>query len=163
MVWGGEPGCEHVWVDGSWKNQNASGGWQGGAEGGRLNEGQRVAEYTDRKIPGDFCARCGAWRGQLGLEPTPELYCEHLVAIFQEVKRVLRDDGVLWLNLGDSYNNVSGGKTNIETMGVGIIRKRDTLRNTKLSGLKPKDLVGIPWRVAFALQGFAVVPFLKFS
>jgi len=68
--------------------------------------------------------------GQLGLEPTPEAYISNLVSVFQEFKRVLRDDGTLWLNLGDSYTG--GGKV--------------------VSNLKPKNLVGIPWRVAFALQ-----------
>jgi len=52
---------------------------------------------------GQFCQRCGAWRGQLGLEPTVELYIEHLMEILREVWRVLRDDGTLWLNLGSSY------------------------------------------------------------
>jgi len=70
--------------------------------------------------------------GQLGLEPTPEEYVANLVAVFREVRRVLRTDGTLWLNLGDSYT--SGG------------------RAPTPDGLKPKDLVGIPWAVAFALR-----------
>jgi DNA modification methylase len=91
--------------------------------------------------------------GQLGLEKTPDEYVSKMVEIFREVRRVLRDDGTLWLNLGDSYANVSGGHTSQKTMGnPGLIRKRDTLRNLKNTGLKMKDLVGIPWRVAFALQ-----------
>ena len=53
--------------------------------------------------------RCGAWRGSLGLEPTPELYVAHLVEVFRELRRVLRNDGTLWLNLGDSYAT-GGGK-----------------------------------------------------
>jgi DNA modification methylase len=91
--------------------------------------------------------------GQLGLEPTPEAYVAAMVEVFREVRRVLRSDGTVWLNLGDSYANdgkwggSSGGK-HVEALhgNSGIGRgKRDT-------GLKPKDLVGIPWRVAFALQ-----------
>jgi len=66
--------------------------------------------------------------GQLGLEPTPEEYVANMVEVFREVWRVLRKDGTLWLNLGDSYANANPGS------------------------LKPKDLCGIPWRVAFALQ-----------
>ena len=93
--------------------------------------------------------------GQFGQEPTPEAYVRNLVEVFAEVRHVLRDDGTLWLNLGDSYSNVgkwggrTGGKHAKELhggSGVGRI-KRDCG-----SGLKPKDLVGIPWRVAFALQ-----------
>lgn len=90
--------------------------------------------------------------GQIGLENTPEEYVARLVAVFRDVRRVLRDDGVLWLNLGDSYANdakwggSTGGKHASALHGEPIGRgKRDT-------GLKPKDLVGIPWRVAFALQ-----------
>ena len=92
---------------------------------------------------------------QLGLEETPEEYVENMVNVFREVKRVLKDDGTLWLNLGDSYNTTqAGNKTWGDGVGSnkqyakGIIPKK---RNKTL-GLKPKDLVGIPWRVAFALQ-----------
>jgi DNA modification methylase len=87
--------------------------------------------------------------GQLGLEPTPEQYVENMVKVFDEVGRVLRDDGTLWLNLGDSYNGSgpSGGMgkqyTNVGSQGT-------TVKNA--IGLKQKDLIGIPWRVAFALQ-----------
>ncbi len=77
---------------------------------------------------GQFCRRCGAWRGALGLEPTPALYIGHLVQVFRALRRVLRKDGTLWLNLGDRY-----------------------AEHTQ-EGLKRKDLVGIPWRVAYALQ-----------
>lgn len=94
--------------------------------------------------------------GQIGLEPTPELYVQHLVEIFREVRRVLRNDGTLWLNLGDSY---AGGITGTNsqkasTLGGGKDTQREAFkRPDKLAaGLKPKDLVGIPWRVAFALQ-----------
>jgi len=97
--------------------------------------------------------------GQIGLEPTPELYVEHLVEIFREVKRVLKKDGTFWLNLGDSYAGSCKGEGGIYELSKkqnsnrgshygkdnGIIHKFD-------SGLKPKDLVGIPWRVALALQ-----------
>lgn len=92
--------------------------------------------------------------GQIGLEPTPDNFVAEMVSVFREVRRVLRDDGTLWLNLGDSY--AAGG------MGAGS-GKQLTNRGTSAgghmnkprkapSGLKPKDLVGIPWRVAFALQ-----------
>lgn len=95
--------------------------------------------------------------GQIGLEQSPDEYVKNLVEVFREVKRVLRGDGTLWLNLGDSYYNYRPGK------GQGIVKQ--TVSNTKqdlpdtcarrankLSGLKEKDLIGIPWRVAFALQ-----------
>ena len=92
---------------------------------------------------------------QLGLEPTPDEYVANMVAVFREVRRVLRDDGTLWLNLGDSYAGAG--------MTVGTSSKEGTAKRSARmfrsrtpghapDGLKPKDLVGIPWRVAFALQ-----------
>jgi len=99
--------------------------------------------------------------GQIGLEETPDQYVARLVAVFAEVRRVLADDGVLWLNLGDSYfsQTKGSGGSNPETSpkqawkgsenGQGFCVRRLSAGDT---GLKPKDLVGIPWRVAFALQ-----------
>lgn len=90
---------------------------------------------------------------QIGLEETPMQFVAELVEVFREVRRVLRDDGTLWLNLGDSYANdgkwggSSGGKHAAALHGkTGIGRGKTS------TGLKPKDLIGIPWRVAFALQ-----------
>jgi DNA modification methylase len=91
--------------------------------------------------------------GQIGLEATPEAFVARLAEVFHEVRRVLRDDGVLWLNLGDSYANDSkwGGATSGKhaealhgNSGIG--------RGKKQTGLKSKDLIGIPWMVAFALR-----------
>jgi len=90
--------------------------------------------------------------GQIGLEETPDAYVARLVAVFREVRRVLRDDGTLWLNLGDSYAATTKGSS-----GVG---KNATNKGTLLAdrswqvpiGTKPKDLLGIPWMVAFALR-----------
>lgn len=93
------------------------------------------------------------WHGELGLEPTPELYVEHLVAVFRAVRRVLRDDGTLWLNLGDSYANAGGDGRCGATAKVGNTKAGVQVGTNKVvSRLKVKDLVGIPWRVAFALQ-----------
>jgi len=90
--------------------------------------------------------------GQLGLEKTPEEYVDKLVNVLREVRRVLRDDGTLWLNLGDCY-----AKHGISGMGDPTIGERNlggmkAIKKAIPPGLKPKDLVGIPWRVAFALQ-----------
>jgi DNA modification methylase len=91
--------------------------------------------------------------GQLGLESTPDAYVANMVAVFREVRRVLRADGTVWLNLGDSYYS-QGGHT-----GQGSTSQRQGRSNVGAqnhdngrTGGKPKDLVGIPWRVAFALQ-----------
>jgi len=102
---------------------------------------------------------------EIGLEPTPGEFVAKLVAVFREVRRVMRDDGTLWLNLGDSYSSSSltqstlkarggrfgaaGGEGRSEVITEAITLKRPDGWTT---GLKPKDLIGIPWRVAFALQ-----------
>jgi DNA modification methylase len=94
--------------------------------------------------------------GQIGLEPTPEEFVAKLVEAFREVRRVLRDDGTLWLNLGDSYNAYNGNRgasTGIANSGHHeIMPSLPGGSGLTVKGLKPKDLIGIPWRVAFALQ-----------
>jgi len=105
--------------------------------------------------------------GQIGLEDTPEAYVAKMVEVFREVRRVLRDDGTLWLNLGDSYaaarggthqpaETLAGGKGGKTEDGGRVNRDRhdgyNPTRNAQAIGLKHKDLIGIPWRVAFALQ-----------
>lgn len=93
--------------------------------------------------------------GQIGLERTPEEYVARLVEVFREVRRVLRRDGTCWINMGDSYASAPAGN-----FGLGMTKPADggSYRENKpkmdygLCGLKPKDLCGIPWRVAFALQ-----------
>ena len=101
--------------------------------------------------------------GQIGLESTPGEYVARLVDVFREVRRVLRDDGTLWLNLGDSYVSTPLGNKDTATSGLHgaqgakyaerlLTKDNRNARPTRLAGLKPKDLVGIPWRVALALQ-----------
>jgi len=167
-VWGGNSDCEHEW----------------GIEvpkGGRTKRPQDYdpkfargirSEETNsfRNNPRNFCIKCGAWRGQLGQEPHPEMYINHLVLIFREVKRVLKPTGTFWLNLGDTYfggKGKSGYELPYEVEERR--RKRKTLqRSYNVPGfmvgrpqdmapqdgawLQPKQLLGIPWRVTAALQ-----------
>ena len=89
--------------------------------------------------------------GQLGLEPTPEAFVERMVGVFREVQRVLREDGSLWLNIGDSYNGSGGiGGAGKQHTNAGSASRPDN--RAGWDGLKPKDLVGIPWRLVLALQ-----------
>jgi DNA modification methylase len=96
--------------------------------------------------------------GQLGLERTPEEYVAHMVAVFREVKRVLREDGTCWVNMGDCYAAAGGDRKNgsqgsTSCVGHTAPESNPDKRNRPHEiGLKPKDLVGIPWRLAFALQ-----------
>jgi len=95
--------------------------------------------------------------GQIGREKTPQEYVATMVAVFREVRRILKDDGTLWLNLGDSYCNTdkwggfSGGKHTVAEDGT-IPSAAVRAKRNAIDGLKPKDICGIPWRVAFALQ-----------
>ena len=98
---------------------------------------------------------CGAIRidAQIGLEPTPAEYVATMVGVFREVRRVLRHDGTLWLNLGDSYS--SGGRSSpqvAQNLSGPANPDEGSRRAPVVDGIKPKDLCGIPWRVAFALQ-----------
>ena len=157
LVWGGDVECEHVWEDNPYARRSSDGGKEG-----RKQTTNKGANRRDVSVVNSFCVYCNAWRGSLGLEPTLGLYVEHIVAVFREVKRVLRSDGTLWLNLGDSY--ASGKGTCYNPGGgansLGQTRKqagaypldRGSVEALRRDGLKPKDLCGIPWRVAFALQ-----------
>src|SRR5690606_14776859 len=151
-VWGGDPYCDHEWgLQERGRRKDVLPSEQSAA--GRLGTHERATGLNDG---GRVCVRCGAWRGQLGLEPTPELYVEHMVEVFREVRRVLRRDGTLWLNLGDSYNAYNGNR-GTESRYAGDRRKIGEPMFPQGHGLmvptlKPKDLIGLPWRVAFALQ-----------
>jgi DNA modification methylase len=114
---------------------------------------KRVGWRRNTVEHGSFC-RCGAWLSSFGLEPTPELYVQHAVQIFREVKRVLRDDGTLWLNIGDSYANDGkwGGETGGKQAYLDDNNRKRVGRERRFTGLKPKDLVGVPWMLAFALR-----------
>lgn len=174
-VWGGDPKCRHVWggaIAINATNHTGTARWNHTRNGrAELQPARkRVSSLRTSVEQGAFCRRCGAWRGVFGLEPSVDLYVNHAVEVFRAVRRVLRPDGMLWLNLGDSY---AGGKTG-NTNGTGTSGlKRDgrsedsrlrsiaiqgvdmaamNFRKPLSDGLKPKDLCGMPWRVAFALQ-----------
>ena len=96
--------------------------------------------------------------GQIGLENTPDAYVARLVEVFREVRRVLRDDGTLWLNMGDSYARTGGTDRKVSASAqVGSTRNTldqmgDRTSNASAIGLKAKDLIGVPWMLAFALR-----------
>ena len=110
--------------------------------------------YTVVTSPPYWGLRDYGMADQLGLEQTPEEYVKNMVQVFRELHRVLRDDGTVWLNLGDSYARTGGDSS--QTGRHWDSRKNNPItghnRFAKNIGLKPKDLVGMPWRVAFALQ-----------
>ena len=139
---GGDPACDHQGKPMATKaNINRNCG-----------TGNDIKNATAREFYKDICGKCGATRidSQIGLEQTPDEYVEQMVAVFREVRRVLKDDGTLWLNLGDSYAGNNSRASNNGRAGFGT--KREGVFTKTGEGLKDKDLVGIPWRVAFALQ-----------
>jgi len=122
--------------------------------------GGHKAKDIDKLLARNICPKCGAVRldRQIGLEETPEDYAARLVEVFGEVRRVLRDDGTLWLIVGDSYYNYrpgAGQKLNKQTISGAKQDLPDICprRGNKLNSLKEKDLIGIPWKLAFALRG----------
>lgn len=102
------------------------------------------------------CGKCGAIRvdSQLGLEPTPQLHVAAMVEVFREVRRVLRKDGVCWVNYGDSYAGSINGRSAADMKATGNDGRtfRDKPINNAAGGLKPKDLCGVPFRFALAMQ-----------
>lgn len=144
VCWGGDPQCPHDWEVGRHPGQS-------GGMGSDLRQRKGVQNYQAFVgAPWRRCRHCGAWEGQLGHEPAPELYVEHLVSVFAAVRRVLRLDGTVWLVLGDSYNG-SGGSGGDYRPG-GLREGQPGYPGRRLREVKPKDLLGIPWRVALALQ-----------
>lgn len=170
-VWGGDAMHAHEW--GGVLAKRAGGGQPG--EKQRWQHTGSGPSGHPFAVAGAFC-ECGTWLGCFGLEPTPELFVEHAIEVFREARRVLKNDGTLWLNLGDSYASGGGAGTqgstgqradrrhtqeNLRTRGsrAGHEGKhgysgasQDGPNRATVDGLKPKDLVGIPWAVAFALR-----------
>ena len=143
-----------------------TGKWEGGSADcdhkvylgghGDASKKQLTSEGTQKYLAKNSCPHCGAVRvdEQLGLEQTPQEYVDNMVEVFRLVRDLLADDGTLWLNLGDSYaanrsyqvNSTKGGPKHGPGQSVNG-------KGSKVpEGLKQKDLIGIPWRVAFALQ-----------
>jgi site-specific DNA-methyltransferase (adenine-specific) len=110
--------------------------------------------------PPCFGLRDYGHEGQIGLEESPDAFVQQMVGVFREVRRVLRDDGTLWLNLGDSYASYRDGKATPDTTrgdSTGTLVPKGSAKNRMAStfagsSVKHKDIIGIPWRVAFALQ-----------
>ena len=151
LIWGGEKDCQHEWVDSSLPVSGGVGDYEVGRVG---NAKARTASHERKES--NTCSLCGAWKGAYGLEPQPELYIAHTIEILREVRRVLRKDGVVFWNIGDSYygggtaGSAKGfnGKQGTNRGSLNMIGK--PLMNSDI--LKPKDLCLIPFRVAIAAQ-----------
>jgi DNA modification methylase len=170
QVWGGREGCEHSFEEHAPPSQGGQSDFStSGLKRDGRSEESRVRTLTEnakelrREAPsgGATCTLCGAWRGELGLEPNPALYVEHMTSIFRDLKRVLKDDGCAWVNMGDSYASSPTGSVGDPANQVdGVYTRRFTrmvghtgdARRAVSSSLPAKNLLGMPWRLAFALQ-----------
>jgi DNA modification methylase len=151
QIWDGDPNCQH-----EWGTVHPPGYRSSDTKPGPL---QSEGNTNRQNLKSDVCSKCGAWKGELGSEPTPELFVKHLTDIYREVRRVLRNDGILWANIGDSYasSGVSGPISNTSSLqrGDGINPKHEKLsfgRAPTTHGFKPKDLIEIPSMLASSLR-----------
>lgn len=149
-VQGCEPDCAHEWgptVRGPFANR---------APGPNGRQKNTEASHTRTKEAGNYCQLCGGWRGCLGLEPDPHMFIAHLLHVFRLARPALADDGIAWINLGDTYaagGNGGGGAFMAERARKAWEHRADRTGWRKApEGLKEKDLLGMPWRLAFALQ-----------
>jgi len=152
QVWDGVDGCEHEWGDTLEQRQ------RGATKGKTAQEGNQINEVCGVSIvQGQFCQRCRAWKGELGLEPQFDSYISHLVQVFTEVKRVMKRSATLWVNISDSYAcNTSGmGCSPKNTLGKKQHERHCYIDNqlvlSKKTNLPAKSLCGIPERFALAM------------
>ena len=164
QTWGGDPACEHAF------HETPIG--RGNGDGASYRRDRKAWRKRRQTQPGT-CSKCGAWRGEYGLEPAVDClawtklvepcgqcYICHTVQIFREIWRVLRPDGTLWVNIGDSYSSSgSGPGLNTCTLNGGPPRSKlvpgvewTNRSQAAVPGLRRKDLIGVPQRLRFALQ-----------
>jgi site-specific DNA-methyltransferase (cytosine-N4-specific) len=144
LVWDGKVDCQHEWgkeIPGAGKNNDQTAGEKQKTVHGSINR--------DNRPPSQFCQFCGAWRGSLGLEPTYQLYLDHLMQIFGEVKRVLKKTGTCWVNLGDTYNNSPSNQS--PNLGNAAALKKIGRQARTQKIIPTKSLVGISERFAIRM------------
>ena len=156
-VWGGEENCSHEWTEERMtlvhENRNFLKGTQEDVHGNKPTT--YIKKYDDGEA--GFCAKCGAWKGQLGLEPSWQMYVEHIRMVCREINRVLKEAGNMYIVLGDTYSGSHcgrGDKTlfqNYRRVKVAGNLYEKPSPQAKAADYKPKCLMGIPWRVAFSL------------
>ena len=148
VIWDGDKDCKHKWGNKNITLRHKSGETNPGKEGWFKDHGA-----SDDK-GNYFCIKCGAWKGNLGLEPTFDLYIKHLLDIFDEIKRVLRKDGVCFVNIGDSYGgsgNASGHKENTKNLGYKTLEMGASQGNQKTTRGYEKSLLDIPYRFSIGM------------
>lgn len=146
QIFGGNKNCEHEWGETFIRMKSGGKGYLQDANKGSWSKNEQ-----------SVCKLCGAWKGQLGLEPTPELYIEHMTEIFHEVKRVLKKEGTFWLNVGDTYFGSGCGTNDYRTPASISLSKPELYNSPRPQNikqhryLKSKSLCMIPERLAWSL------------
>jgi len=159
QIWGGRPDCEHEWGESlpAAISRHTNTGFEERSKENFRGGGHKTVAIAEKYRPseaGQFCSKCGAWGGSLGLEPHPQMFIDHLVEICREIKRVLKPSGTFWLNLGDTYYG-SGGKGGQYEKFMPDKGQPDHYRQnskTRSNWLQPKQKLMMPSRVAIALQ-----------
>ena len=155
QIWGGDDNCTHEFESKQIKIYNNNGKGKTGLRNGNVNENEDYIKGTDfNNNTFSFCSKCNAWKGELGLEPTFQLYIKHLLSVFEECKRVLKDEGTIWVNLGDSYSGGGNGSGDTTTTNRNKPETYKEIYKGQKSGkqsLQSKCLLNIPSRFAIAM------------
>ena len=157
-VWGGDKECEHTWSDNPEVVRFNKKKWK---EGGEVVSEKDLHDY--RKRGDSTCRKCGAWRGQLGLEPHPRLYLDHMTTVCRELKRVLKKSGSMYVNMGDTYYSAPAHKQKSNPKDLfrhGRAKFRESQDDMKVAPkgkllsnwLQPKQKLLMPHRLAIELQ-----------
>lgn len=143
QIWGGKKDCQHFWDD-SYRFAKARG--SKGKSGWDRPSRKVHPENKERYSP--ICRKCGAWSGDLGNQPTLDMYVSHVAQVFDEVRRVTRDDGTLWLNLGDKYMGSGTGSNGKQGY---LLKHKAFPQHSFNADLPRKCMAGVPHRVLFEL------------
>jgi len=135
IIWDDQENCDHVWSEEKQTGQSTP------------QTKWKAAKDAFSQTTSSFCIKCGAWRGELGAEPNPDLYIKHLCDVFDEVKRVLKPTGTAWINIADSYGGSGGAGGDYNEGGL-----REGQPKFKGNNCQPKSLVGIPERMVLEMQ-----------
>lgn len=172
QIWGGAEGCDHAWGEVFTPNANTGGGvtFKQETNRGSFSSESYQGGPLPRKVPGprghtsEFCRACGAWRGELGLEPSVDLYVSHLVGVFAAARPALHSSAFVFVNIGDSYAGSGKGRdrsglhsgkggdkqaTNRGSLEGSIL---PGCRQSTPDGVAAGNLLGVPWRFALAMQ-----------
>ena len=149
-IWGGSADCEHDWTD---HLEPSRGGVGRTANVGANKDGE--ANNRGHPTLSHYCSKCGAWKGQLGLEPSPLEYIDHLMMVFDEVKRILKPTGACWVNIGDTYSTFSNsgqhGNLDNRKSADGLELANNLKKDIAKYGFPSKTLLQIPSRFAIAM------------